>query len=366
MEIPLRASHSPGTEEMKNCDPVVSHDNTKYLAIGNRSSSKDFLHLVGTCRGESPPIQPVIDNCSMIPQVPYTSLGKVYPDTSNQASCGQGRAKAGVLGRTDLVAASVTSRDLDGSNRRELMTPAQGIANDQQARQEAIVERAHIVRSVVTRGYCDPDEVDSTPSNRKMKAKNQAEQDSWAEKADTTSFLTIQSINHPDRKNTEPMIRKYTFNDQKQATQDTLLDDVDNGFGDLLYTYNQLQLRKPRNQAKDNAVEWDSRKKYPHWQRVANNAEAIEEFGKAIELISQSIDRLNEDLRDLDVARDTNNEFNKNPHIEKATGRWPRAHDGPRRVLSTPKVLENRTYVGSEAPRITFVSNLPVTAVNTT
>ena len=350
MEIPLRARHSPETEEMKTCDTVESHDNSEDLAIGNRSLSKAFLQMGGTCRGESPPIRPVIGNRSMIRQFPSTGLEKMYPNTRKHASCGQERAKPDVLGRT-VHAASVVTRDLGDSNGRDMMTPGHDTANDQQARREA-VGRVHMDRSVVTRSYCDPDEAKLNPTSRNFKANDNAELDVLAEKVDAASFLTIRNIDHSARKVTEPMIRKYKFNDQKQATQDTLLDDVDKGSDDLLYTYNQLQLRKPQNEAKDNAVEWESRKKYPHWQRVADNAEAIEEFGKAIELISQSINRLSEDLRDLDVARETNNEFNKSLYFEKSTGRWPRA-----------RVSENRVYVGSEAPRIIFVYDLPATAV---
>ena len=352
MEIPLRARYSPETEEMKTCDPVESHDNSEELAIGNRWSSKAFLQMGGTCRGESPPIRPVVGNRSMICQFPPTGLEKMYPNTRKHTSCGQERAKPDVLGRT-VHAASVVTRDLGDSNGRDMINPGHETANDQQARREA-VGRVHIDRSMVTRSYCDPDEADLNPTNRNFTANDNAELDVLAEKVDAASFLTIRNVDHSARKVTEPMIRKYKFNDQKQATQDTLLDDMEKASGDLLYTYNQLQLRKPRNQAKDNAVQWDSRKKYPHWQRVANNAEAIEEFGNATGLISQSIDRLSEDLKDLDVARETKFEFDEHRYNVKSIGRWPRAHDGSR-----------RKYAGSEAPRIIFVYDLPATAVTT-
>lgn len=364
VEIPLKARHSPETEETRTCDPVLSRDNSKDLATGNGSSSKTSLRLAGKSLGESPPICRVSDRCSMIRRVPYISPENTDADIRKHVSFGQGQAKPDALGDTVHAAAFVITQDLGESHGRDMIAPAQIIANDQQTRQEAIL--GGTVRSMVSRSYYHPDEVDSNPMSRIIKATDQAEQGSSAQKVDMISLPTIRNVDHPGRKDTEPMIRKYTFNDQKPATQDTSLGDVDKGFNDLLYSYNQLQLRKPLNQAKDNAVEWASRKKYQHWQRSENNAEAIEKFGKAVELISQSIDLLNEDLKDLDVVRDIHDEFSENPYVAKATGRWPRAHDGPRKVLSAPKVLESRIYVGSETPRITFVYELPATAVTTT
>ena len=351
MEIPLKARQSPETEEMRICELVVSHDGSENVAIGNGSQPMDLLHLVGTCRKESQPIRRIMDNRSMLRQPPSTGLGKTYPNTRKHASCGQGRAKPNVLGRS-AHAASVITRDLGDSDGRDMIIPGHETPNDQQARREAVVGMIHVDRSMVTRSYCDPDEADLNSTSLNFKANDRAKSQLLDEKVDTASFLTIRNVDHPARKITEPMIRKYKFHDQKQATQDTLLDDVEKASGDLLYTYNHLQLRKPQNQAKDNAVEWESRNKYPHWQRGPDDAEAIEEFGKAIELVSQSIDRLSEDLRELDVARETTIEFDEHRYNVRSIGRWPRAHDGSRRI-----------YAGSEAPRIIFVYDLPSTAV---
>ena len=66
----------------------------------------------------------------------------------------------------------------------------------------------------------------------------------------------------------EPIITKYIFDDEKQAKQDALTEKVLTGLDDLLYTYNKLQLRKPRGNKRDNAVEWPSRRKYMRRQRV--------------------------------------------------------------------------------------------------
>ena len=66
----------------------------------------------------------------------------------------------------------------------------------------------------------------------------------------------------------KPIIKKYIFNDEKNAKQDALTEKVLTGLDDLLYTYNKLQLRKPRGNKRDNAVEWPSRRKYMRWQRL--------------------------------------------------------------------------------------------------
>lgn len=75
----------------------------------------------------------------------------------------------------------------------------------------------------------------------------------------------------------EPTITKYIFNDEKKCKQDALTEKVLAGLDDLLYTYNKLQLRKPRGKTRDNAVEWPSRRKYTRWQRVDTTGQPLGE-----------------------------------------------------------------------------------------
>ena len=82
---------------------------------------------------------------------------------------------------------------------------------------------------------------------------------------------------HVESNGMEPNLIKYIFNDEKKAKQDTLTEKVLTGLNDLLYTYNELQLRKPREDTRDNAVKWPSRSKYMRWQRLDETGQPLGE-----------------------------------------------------------------------------------------
>lgn len=81
-------------------------------------------------------------------------------------------------------------------------------------------------------------------------------------------------VRYTGLRDAKPLFRKYQFNDQKQATQDALIENVNKGPDELLYAYNELQLRKPSRQMTNNALEWTSRRKHAHWSRVHGSAQA--------------------------------------------------------------------------------------------
>ena len=64
-----------------------------------------------------------------------------------------------------------------------------------------------------------------------------------------------------------PQISKYIYNDQK-SSPNAEYQKINADLDDLLLTYENLQLRKPSDRARDNTVEWQSRQKILSRQRV--------------------------------------------------------------------------------------------------
>ena len=68
-----------------------------------------------------------------------------------------------------------------------------------------------------------------------------------------------------------PFIRKCLFNDEKLAKKE-----IHSELDGLLYAFDKVQLRKPPDLVRDNAIEWPSRQKHQRWQRLDQDGQPIE------------------------------------------------------------------------------------------